>query len=392
MREAIGADVQLRMVERDAVLRPLRAHDQLLGELADDGRRACPQGEELAVARAVPRRAAAGDLHRAAPTCRRCSKPERRPTAPAIRQASKLLDEAGWTVGAGGLRRNAGGRDADDRVPRRQPVVRADHQPLRREPAPDRHRRQLPRRSTRRRCRSARRTSTTTSSPAGSSMSLSPSIELRSSSAPTAPTAPGTLNLIRRRRPGGRRADRAGHRRRQTARRWTARVRALDRVLRAKQILGAALVQGRRTWIAYWDVFGRPDPPPPYSRGDGFWWFDAGQVRRAEGRGRASSKALGPMGAYILRRLLLMIPTLFGILLVNFVLVQFVPGGPIEQIIAQLEDDDVGDRPHHRRRRRGERRRAARASIAARRACRPSSSPSSSSSSASTSRRSSGSC
>ncbi len=43
------------------------------------------------------------------------------------------------------------------------------------------------------------------------------------------------------------------------------------------------------------------------------------------------------MGAYVLRRLLLMVPTLFGILLVNFVLVQFMPGGPIEQIVAQLQ-------------------------------------------------------
>ncbi len=44
------------------------------------------------------------------------------------------------------------------------------------------------------------------------------------------------------------------------------------------------------------------------------------------------------MGAYILRRVLLMAPTLFGILLINFILTQFLPGGPIEQIIAQLED------------------------------------------------------
>ncbi|MCV2872227.1 microcin C ABC transporter permease YejB [Defluviimonas sp. WL0050] len=43
------------------------------------------------------------------------------------------------------------------------------------------------------------------------------------------------------------------------------------------------------------------------------------------------------MGAYILRRLLLMIPTLFGIMLINFTLTQFVPGGPVEQIIARLE-------------------------------------------------------
>lgn len=43
------------------------------------------------------------------------------------------------------------------------------------------------------------------------------------------------------------------------------------------------------------------------------------------------------MGAYILRRLLLIIPTLLGVMVVNFALVQFVPGGPIEQIIAELE-------------------------------------------------------
>ncbi|WP_308916329.1 microcin C ABC transporter permease YejB [Jannaschia sp. LMIT008] len=45
------------------------------------------------------------------------------------------------------------------------------------------------------------------------------------------------------------------------------------------------------------------------------------------------------MGAYILRRLALMIPTLFGIMVINFFLVQFVPGGPIEQIIANIEGE-----------------------------------------------------
>jgi microcin C transport system permease protein len=43
------------------------------------------------------------------------------------------------------------------------------------------------------------------------------------------------------------------------------------------------------------------------------------------------------MGAYILRRLLLVIPTLLGIMILNFALIQFVPGGPIEQIIARME-------------------------------------------------------
>ena len=43
------------------------------------------------------------------------------------------------------------------------------------------------------------------------------------------------------------------------------------------------------------------------------------------------------MSSYILRRLLLIIPTLLGILLVNFTLVQFVPGGPVEQAIARAQ-------------------------------------------------------
>ncbi len=45
------------------------------------------------------------------------------------------------------------------------------------------------------------------------------------------------------------------------------------------------------------------------------------------------------MGAYILRRLLLVIPTLIGIMVVNFSLTQFVPGGPVEQVLARLEGD-----------------------------------------------------
>ncbi len=48
------------------------------------------------------------------------------------------------------------------------------------------------------------------------------------------------------------------------------------------------------------------------------------------------------MGAYILRRLLLVVPTLLGIMIVNFTLIQFVPGGPIEQIIARLEGSADG--------------------------------------------------
>jgi microcin C transport system permease protein len=42
------------------------------------------------------------------------------------------------------------------------------------------------------------------------------------------------------------------------------------------------------------------------------------------------------MGAYILRRLLLMIPTVFGIMAISFLVVQFAPGGPVEQAIANM--------------------------------------------------------
>jgi microcin C transport system permease protein len=48
------------------------------------------------------------------------------------------------------------------------------------------------------------------------------------------------------------------------------------------------------------------------------------------------------MGAYIVRRLLAMILTLFGIMVINFIVVQFAPGGPVEQLVAQITGDDAG--------------------------------------------------
>jgi len=47
------------------------------------------------------------------------------------------------------------------------------------------------------------------------------------------------------------------------------------------------------------------------------------------------------MAAYIVRRLLLMIPTLLGIMLVSFVIIQFAPGGPVERVIAQVTGQDT---------------------------------------------------
>ena len=48
------------------------------------------------------------------------------------------------------------------------------------------------------------------------------------------------------------------------------------------------------------------------------------------------------MWAYILKRLLLMIPTLIGILLITFTIIQFVPGGPVEQMVSQMQGRNAG--------------------------------------------------
>src|SRR5437773_1022376 len=47
------------------------------------------------------------------------------------------------------------------------------------------------------------------------------------------------------------------------------------------------------------------------------------------------------MAIYLLKRLLLIVPTLFGIMLISFAIVQFAPGGPVERIIAQITGTDV---------------------------------------------------
>ncbi len=48
------------------------------------------------------------------------------------------------------------------------------------------------------------------------------------------------------------------------------------------------------------------------------------------------------MTGYVFKRLLLMIPTLFGILAISFAVIQFVPGGPVEQLVAQLKSGGTG--------------------------------------------------
>ncbi len=47
------------------------------------------------------------------------------------------------------------------------------------------------------------------------------------------------------------------------------------------------------------------------------------------------------MLAYILRRLMLVVPTLFGIMVINFFIIQAAPGGPVEQMLAQIQGTAV---------------------------------------------------
>ena len=47
------------------------------------------------------------------------------------------------------------------------------------------------------------------------------------------------------------------------------------------------------------------------------------------------------MLSYIIKRLLLIIPTLLGIILINFIIVQAAPGGPVEQVISQIKGHNI---------------------------------------------------
>ena len=162
--------------------------------------------------------------------------------------------------------------------------------------------------------------------------------------------------------------------------------RAIDRILRSGHYW-VPMWNKPNHLVAYWDVFGRPE------RGAALRYrrrLDL-VVRRGKSQADSFRRPLKDvlMFAYIARRLLFMIPTLFGILLINFVIVQFAPGGPVERILAQLQGLDIRrDRAFRRRRRELETLAAAisHRNIAAPRGSTRNSSPNSKSSSASTSR------
>ena len=103
-----------------------------------------------------------------------------------------------------------------------------------------------------------------------------------------------------------------------------ARTRALDRVLLwGHYVIPHFHLTAFR--VAYWDRFGRPAVAPKYEIGFDTWWVDPS-------RRRGTPLVL----AYLARRLLLVVPTLFGIMLANFLIVQAAPGGPVDLMLARL--------------------------------------------------------
>ena len=103
---------------------------------------------------------------------------------------------------------------------------------------------------------------------------------------------------------------------------------------------------------------GRPRRPPRRDRGQSPFIYAGARGGRGDRRlpaGPAPAQGLvARMDArrharLHRRRLLLIIPTLFGIMVLNFVIVQFAPGGPVEQTIAELKGTGhFGDRAHCR--------------------------------------------
>jgi microcin C transport system substrate-binding protein len=112
---------------------------------------------------------------------------------------------------------------------------------------------------------------------------LSPSIEMRTLFASESANAAGTFNLTGLADPvvdtlieriiGA--EDRAT---------LDVRVKALDRVLRDRRIWVPNWYKGSH-WIAYWDVFGKPDEKPPYDRGVDFWWWDQAKYEALQAAG-----------------------------------------------------------------------------------------------------------
>ncbi|MCR9086214.1 MAG: extracellular solute-binding protein [Rhodobacteraceae bacterium] len=189
----------------------------------------------------------------------------------AIRAASALLDEAGWEVGDDGLRRNAAGEvltlDFVYGSPGFERIILPYIENLKRvginarsvliDPAQMQQRQQ---------------DFDYDVTVGRFVMGLSPSVELRSIFGSQAADAPGSFNFSGVADPAVDALIEAIISA-QSREEMEVAARALDRVLRAQHIWVPNWYKATH-WLAFWDVFGRPEEKPPYVRGDDYWWFD----------------------------------------------------------------------------------------------------------------------
>lgn len=115
------------------------------------------------------------------------------------------------------------------------------------------------------------------------SLSLSPSVELNTLFAAESADSPGTFNLSGVQDPV---VDALIEQITQAEDRETitTRVKALDRVLRDKIIWAPNWFKGSH-WLAYWDVFGKPDTKPAYDRGIDWWWWEEDKFQALKAAG-----------------------------------------------------------------------------------------------------------
>ena len=200
----------------------------------------------------------------------------------AVRAASRLLEEAGWEMGDDGLRRNADGRTLTveflDDNPAFERITNPFVANLRRIGIDARYN-QVDAAQMQERQKNFDYDIT----PGRFIMSLSPSVELRTLLGSRGAETPGTLNLAGVADPvvdGLIEHIIASETREQ----MEGRVKALDRVLRSMQIWVPNWTKASH-WVAYWDVFGRPEIAPTYARGDAYWWFDQEKYDRLVAEG-----------------------------------------------------------------------------------------------------------
>ena len=200
----------------------------------------------------------------------------------AAREASELLDAAGWTVGEDGKRRNAAGEvltvEFVDDSPAFGRIVLPYVENLQRIGIDARWNQidsaQLQQRQ---------EDFDYDINIARLVVSQNPSVELRSIYGSGSADAPGSFNLSGLADPVvDALIDRVIGA--ETREDMVVAARALDRALRSKHIWVPQWSKGSH-WIAYWDVFGRPEQKPPYIRGDDFWWIDPARMEALKAQG-----------------------------------------------------------------------------------------------------------